>query len=521
VQSDTASTLATTGTTQASTSTFRAASTKDTAQGAAKNTTVSRQSFEESKPLLLKAGLSDKEITDLSARVQAGTLTWGQLVQTIGTHTTGAKKSVSLSADDAANLQTMFQKLGFSSDDSASMVKSVSQGDGLKVLSSIQTKLNSTAADSTPGLNSGELSTFFKALNLPGTTAATLTQKLAGDKATVADMSTALAAIGQTMQEQRAKSTANDADVAKGLSKIMDKDVAKNTRDTTGATSTSSSGGQVRYDLKTKDKDDTSWFNEHEQNQQKASDDAWRNFNNKVRTDGSATQQSASATATNAAANAAAAATGTSTGSNASAGTSAGALSSTQASAAKSGSLDAALTRAAQAMATPQGKADTTQQTATFENVTAPKVLDQVTQAMLKDLGQGRRQLTMELAPENLGKVQVMLQVKGKEVSAVISAEDSSTAAMLNSNMDGLKKSLEDKGLTVQHMEVQTGLASRQDQQASFNAEQHNQQAQEQQDMTRIFSQLRAMRSDSGDALDMQNANMQAILADQGLHIIA
>jgi Flagellar hook-length control protein len=516
VQSDTASTLATTASTATSTSTFRAASTTDTAQSAAKNTTVSRQSFEESKPLLLKAGLSEKEITDLSARVQAGTLTWGQLVQTIGTHTTGAKKSVSLSADDSANLQTMFQKLGFSSDDSASMVKSVSKGDGLKVLSSIQAKLNSTAADSTPGLNQGELATFFKVLNLPGTTADALTQKLAGDKATVADMATALAAIGQTMQEQRAKSTANDTEVAKGLAKIMDKDVAKNTRDTSGTTA-STSGGQVRYDLKTKDKNDTSWYDEHEQNQQKASDDAWRNFNSKVRTDDSATQQSVSGTAGATTATQAASAAGTSTGSTASA------LASTQAgTAGKSGSLDAALTRAAQSLATPQAKADTAQQTTAFENVTAPKVLDQVTQAMLKDLGQGRKQLTVELTPENLGKVQVMLQVKGKEVSAVISAEDSSTAAMLNSNMEGLKKSLEDKGLTVQNMEVQTGLASRQDQQASFNADQHNQQAQEQQDMSRIFSQLRAMRSDTGSgALDMQNANMQAILADQGLHIIA
>jgi Flagellar hook-length control protein FliK. len=111
--------------------------------------------------------------------------------------------------------------------------------------------------------------------------------------------------------------------------------------------------------------------------------------------------------------------------------------------------------------------------------------------------------------------------VKGKEVSAVISAEDSSTAAMLTSNMDSLKKTLEDQGLTVQNMEVQTGLASRQDQQAAFNAEQHNQ-AQEQQDMSRIFSQLRMMRTDSGDAaLDMQNSDMQAILSDQGLHLIA
>ena len=50
---------------------------------------------------------------------------------------------------------------------------------------------------------------------------------------------------------------------------------------------------------------------------------------------------------------------------------------------------------------------------------------------------------------------------------------------------------------------------------------QHNQ-AQERQELSRLFSQLRMMRDDGADmAPDMHNMHMQAILADQGLHIIA
>lgn len=71
-------------------------------------------------------------------------------------------------------------------------------------------------------------------------------------------------------------------------------------------------------------------------------------------------------------------------------------------------------------------------------------------------------------------------------------------------------------------MQVQTGLSSRQDQQAAFNANQHNQQAQEQQqDMSRVLSQLRMMRADGRHGPGYANTNMQAILADQGLHLIA
>lgn len=468
--------------------------------GAAKNAPVSREAFEKAKPLLAKAGVTDTEMADLAARVQAGTLTWGQLVQNLGSHMTGAKKAVALSASEGADLQSMFQKLGFAADVSSQMVKSVSQGDGLKVLSTLQNKLATLSDDSTLGLDKNQLSTFFKAMNVPAETAARLT-KLLGPESTVADMKNALAQISQSMQDQRVKTTQADTELAKSLGKIMEKDTAKHARDTTqtvGATGSGSTDAQVGFELKTKDQNDMGWFDQREKTpQQKSaereSDAAWRSFTSKVRADETGGQ---SAQASGQQAAQAASAT------------------------AKDASLDA-LSRAGQGANVQQGKAEAALLAKSAEKPAAPKVLDQVSEALLKDLGQGRKQMTIQLDPENLGKAQIILQLKGKEISALIQVEDAQTAAMLSSNMESLKKTLEDQGLTVQNLEVQTGLTSRQDQQAAFNADQHNQ-AQERQELSRMISQMRMLRADGGDmAPDMQNVHMQAILADQGLHIIA
>lgn len=472
----------------------------DAGANSAKNAPVSREAFEEAKPLLAKAGFTDAEMADMAARAQAGILTWGQLVQNLGGHMTGAKKAVALTASETTDLQSLFQKMGFAGNTSAQMAQSVVKGDGLKVLSSIQNKLATMPDDSTLGMNKNELATFFKAMQLPDATAKKLT-KLLGPESTVADMKNALAAMGQAVLDQRAKTSSSDTELAKSLGKIMEKDTAKHLRDSTQTVaqgSSDSSGAQVGYELKTKDKNDTAWFDQHEKNQQqktqqqKASDDSWRNFNAKVRTDEAALQNTSAASQRNAQANAAVG----------------------------KDSLDA-LTRAGQNVNVQQGKSETAQQAKSFEKLAAPKVLDQVSEALLKDLGQGRKQMTIQLDPENLGKAQVLLQVKGKEISAVIQVDDAQAAAMLSANMESLKKTLEDQGLTVQNLEVQTGLTSRQDQQASFNADQHNQ-AQERQELSRMFSQLRMMRDEPGGmAPDMQNTHVQAILADQGLHIIA
>lgn len=463
----------------------------DVSQSAAKNTPVSREAFEEAKPILYKAGCTDAEMADMAARVQAGTLTWGQMVQTMGTHMAGSKKSVQLSDSETASLQVMLQKLGFASDAAGQMAKGAAGGNGLAMLSSIQNKLSTMADDATPGISKDELSTLLKSLKAPAAMSKIMLQNL-DENSSVADWKSALSDLGNALKQQQQQSAQSDTDLAKSLGRIMQKDVAKAARDnsqSTSAKSGSDSGQpQAQFELKTKDKNDTSWFTQHEKNQQKASDDSWNRFVAKVRGDESVSQQT---TATQSA------------------------VSQT-----KDSALDA-LSAARTAQAGVQAKTDASQQSAkAYEKVNAPKVLDQVTEAMLKDLGQGRKQMTVQLDPENMGKLQVVLQVKGKEVNAVIRAEDADTAAMLSSNMDGLKKSLEDQGLTVQNIEVQTGLAGNQ-QQASFSAEEHNQ-AQQQQDMSRVISQLRMLRGDMASlAPDMQNTSAQAILAEQGLHIIA
>jgi flagellar hook-length control protein FliK len=504
VQTDTASTLATNVSAQTATagsSSPRVAAATESSLNAARNTPVSREAFEQARPLLAKSGMSEDEINDLSKRVQAGSLTWGQMVQSLAKHTAGAKKSASLSDSEKGDLRAMMQKMGFGAEAAGQLVAALANGNGEAVLGAIGQKLAGMDADSTLDFDSDEMSAFCKALGLGDDAAKALTTKLASGQATVKDMQSALTSIGQELQNQRGRAAAQDTDVARGLGKLMEKDVAKNARDTSSTTTadTTGSGGQVKFDLKAKDRNDTSWFDQREKNQQESSDESWKNFLSKTRqADG---QQQAASTATS---------------------PSQTAQQSSSQGATKQSILDAAGPRLAQAATGQSAKAETASQSAAYSKVAAPKVLDQVTEAMLKDLGQGRKQLTIQLDPENLGKVQVVLQVKGKEVSAALHAQDADTAAMLTGRMEEIKKSLEEKGLTVQTLEVHSGLASRQEQQAAFNTDQHNQAQQQQQDMSRIFSHLRMLKADAGTvALDMQNSGMQEILADQGLHLIA
>ncbi len=476
----------------------------------AKNAPVSREAFEEVRPVLVKAGLSDKDIEEMGARVQAGTLTWGQLVHTLSSSLAGAKKPVELSASQSQGMQAMFQKLGFTPDQSSQMVLDVAKGDGLKVLSNIQSKLASMPQGQSLGVDKDELAGFLKALGLPQDAAAKLSGAFSAN-GTVADMKNALAQLGEAMKDQRAKDLAIDRDIASAVGRVMDKDVAKSSRDanqTTGTAQKEGTGPQLTYELKTKEGQETSWFNEHDKKQAKAEDKAWREFQTKVRADGD-TQAQGLANANQ-------------SGQGGQSGQSGHSGQSGQAGQSGRDTLDSLMNRTSQAQANQQAKGDAAQEAAkAFDKTAAPKMLTQVQEALLKDLGQGRKQLTLQLDPENLGKLQVIIQVKEKDVHAVLRAEDPDTAKMLTGQLETIRKTLEDQGLKVQNLEVQTGLAGGQSQQSLFSADQHNQ-AQERQELTKMFSQMRLLRSELGGvAHEMQNEGMQAILADRGLHIIA
>lgn len=466
-------------------------SVQDSRLNTAKNLPVSQEAFEEIRPALASLGLSDTDIEGLSTRVKSGQLTWGQLVHTISSGVTGAKKTVELSASQGLDLQSLFQKLGFSPDSAKGLVADVAKGDGVKVLTQLQQKLSTMQDGQTLGLDSKEMATLFKALRLPEGTANKLAQLLNADS-TVADLKGALDLAGKELLQQRKLGESQDADVLRSIGKVMQKDVDKVRREAGLATSSSQQLGKdsdqprITVDVETPDRNDTKWFDKHDQQQKKhpgSEDTSWREFVARVKSEEGTSLTRADAQTTK-------------------------------------NSLESSLGKALNQSGLQQAKAETSSQAKTWEKVAAPKLLNQVQEALLKDLGQGRKQITLDLDPANLGKLQIMLQVKGKEVTATLRADDPETAKMLTGQLDTIKKALEDQGLKVQSLEVQTGLASRQEQQL-FSADQHNQ-AQERQDLSNLFTRLRNLRSEgTGLAQEMQNVGMQEILSDKGLHVIA
>jgi len=95
---------------------------------------------------------------------------------------------------------------------------------------------------------------------------------------------------------------------------------------------------------------------------------------------------------------------------------------------------------------------------ATGQRVPASRIMDQIQQGIFKNLGQGRSQMTLQLNPPQLGSISLMLHVHNNEVHATIKTMSSDITHAVQENMAQLKSSLEQQGLKVSRMDVQTQL---------------------------------------------------------------
>ncbi|MFW5735406.1 MAG: flagellar hook-length control protein FliK, partial [Oceanidesulfovibrio sp.] len=145
-------------------------------------------------------------------------------------------------------------------------------------------------------------------------------------------------------------------------------------------------------------------------------------------------------------------------------------------------------------------------------------------QAFMKNLGQGHRQLTLRLDPPQLGRVAILLTVKNNEVSATLRTERHETGQMLAEQLQQLRHSLEQQGLRVQKLDVQTQMNNDANQQSWLGMDNHNaardQDARQQ--TLKAWKQMRgASRSESTLAHDVHNGNVQEQISQGGLHLIA
>jgi flagellar hook-length control protein FliK len=149
------------------------------------------------------------------------------------------------------------------------------------------------------------------------------------------------------------------------------------------------------------------------------------------------------------------------------------------------------------------------------------QVYQQVENGAFRNLGQGVKQLVIRLDPADLGQVSVILQVRGKEVQAVLRSSNQETSLALNEQLGQLRTQLEAQGLKVGKLEVQTQLADSQSQSQWQGAENHNR-YQENQELAMSAKRWRTLDRVAPDLVrDVHNSRQGEKLSQSGLDIFA
>lgn len=149
------------------------------------------------------------------------------------------------------------------------------------------------------------------------------------------------------------------------------------------------------------------------------------------------------------------------------------------------------------------------------------EVYRQVEAGAFRDLGQGNKQLVIRLDPPDLGQVSVVLQVRGKEVQAVLRTNNQEASQALADQLGQLRSQLESQGLRVSRLEVQTQLADSQTDSQWQGAEQHNR-YQENRELAMTAQRLRSLgRVESTLAQDVQTSHHKENISLTGVDVFA
>ncbi|MGE4292526.1 MAG: flagellar hook-length control protein FliK [Desulfovibrio sp.] len=467
-----------------------------------KDAPISSETFQAMKPQLEKYGLSEDDIQEIEERVESKEgMTWGQFVSTLSEKMSKLRQTVELDAGQRQKMMTMFQQLGFNSSESKGMVAQVSQGDVGGVLAAIGRRLESLPQDKLASLDKDELKNFMNEL-----------QKLKGEQG--GNELGLVREVGRAMQEaleqarQKAMQLTQDkngntkadtlADAARNASRMDASKAESLNQNMTAAEAArkaarSESGTAASLDLDARLKAETSKvadsvaqgarFNEGKnadqftkQNTGNGEAGAWNDFMSKLRLDRSDLGTSLRSETQN--------------------------------------------IQSAMGDALSQARGESSAAAKTLQNTTAPKMLNQVQDALLKGTAGGGKRLTIQLNPQELGTLSVAITVKNKDVQATIRTDNAETAKLLSGHMEALKQSLEEQGLKVTKMEVQTQLPGQDGQQ--WLGEQGHNSAQDEQVRQQVRQRMNALRGQSQGLGTNAAADVrQAILSGNGLHIVA
>ncbi|WP_419785709.1 flagellar hook-length control protein FliK [Pseudodesulfovibrio sp.] len=467
---------------------------------------MTQEDFDKVKDDLKEYGLSKKEISELEDKVNSEEgMTWNELVSTLAAKMAAGRK-VTLGDAQKADLSSFFSKLGFSDKQSAKLISQIEKGESDKVMKALKAQMKALGDGKQLLLTHDEVTAFTSAMQCSDTLASKI-QSMLGQNATGKDMKAAFTMLNKEMTTLDAKDQKLVKAVGKAFAAATGKEVGESSaaKDIQEAVDlkprVAENGGAdttVKEDLKQamdNRRDNMAESNakhaqqkglpkqaeSQTQNQEQKpdtdtdSDKTWKDFFGKLHDDSSSASLSTHTM----------------------------------------GKTENAAQALSAALTDSTAKSNTV-----WEKVNAPKVLRQVQNAVIKTMSNGAKQLTLQLAPENLGKLSVSLQVNGKEVSAVIKAESHEAAKLIHQNVDVIKQALQDQGLKVDKMDVQTGLTGDYNENNWFGQNEHNM-ARDREAMAAMRNHMRAMRTDAGGVDLGEAVNVVRQVHTDGLHIVA
>ena len=148
------------------------------------------------------------------------------------------------------------------------------------------------------------------------------------------------------------------------------------------------------------------------------------------------------------------------------------------------------------------------------------EIFAQVEQGILQNARNGSQRLTLQLQPEELGKLNLVLTMKQGELKASIIAENAESAALLNEQMAELKAALEEQGIKVAELQVRTETEDRRFGEQWSGQNEHNEMT-DRREHDRLMRLSRVRREEGADSGPAETARRASQIISQGLHIVA
>lgn len=487
-----------------------------------RDTKVTQEEYAAMSEKLEAAGVPEEKVEELQKQVQSPEgLTWGQLMhgvrEAVINKQVGAEK---LSEADKANVESLLGKLGFSQEQTKGLMNALASGNSRQVFKKIGEKLAAMEPGQTVSISKDDMASLGRALKLTESSVAKLTA-LFGDQDS---LELTAAAAGKLLNVAGQESSAQMASLGQSLKKVKDVvdqvlDKAKERKGLERQAAEDAADPKLRpsqylaepreVGTVTKEQPDTGknavsqdarQGHDAKDPRQQGADLAGKDGSQRQKEHQPQAQTQAQAQATLA--------------SKVKVEGDAGSTPDTRFTLAQG--MNQALQGQQAGKGAEAGQAARAQST---------QIMNQVESGILRNLGQGMKQLTLELTPDTLGRLNVVLTVKGKEVQAVIKPESPQAEKMIAENLQQIKQSLENQGLTVSKLEVRAGLSQDSNLgQQWAGADKHNQQQERRETLERMRTQS-LLANDGVDvgllARQMQDTGVRVKNSQGGLDLVA